>query len=85
MQQTATASKIAPTSRKNALTGCKEPNPRQPLGKAPQSYNKSVLNLSPQQVTLMFVSLECPLPPELPGWWWRKTEEEELNVPLLVP
>lgn len=28
--------------------------------------------------------LGCPFPPELSGWWWRKTEEEELNVPLLV-
>lgn len=33
----------------------------------------------------MLVSLECPLPPELSDCWWRKTEEEGLNVPLLVP
>lgn len=85
MQQTATALKTAPTSRKDAWRGCKRPNPRQPLGKAPWNYNKCVSNQPPQQVTLMLVSLECPFPPELSGWWWRKTEEEELNVPLLVP
>lgn len=58
MQQTAIALKIAPTSRKNALRDCKQPHPRQPLGKTPWSYNKHVSNLSPQQVTLMLVSLE---------------------------